>query len=75
MRFKRDEPRKTMNRQALVARYLELQREAEQMGIKGSAHITKTMSSDEIVRLGQKLKAQVDEWNKRIEEHKQLLGV
>lgn len=63
-----------MNRQVLVARYLLLQRQAEQMGIKGSAHITATISNDEIVRLGLALKARVDEWEKRAEEHRQLLN-
>jgi hypothetical protein len=51
-----------MNRQALVARYLELQRKAEQMGIRGSAHITEYTSDDEIVRLGKLLAARVNEW-------------
>ena len=64
-----------MNRQALVARYIALQREAEQMGIKGSAHITEHTSDAEITRLGQLLRAQVDEWKERIKEHKELLGV
>jgi len=63
-----------MNRQTLVARYIELQREAEQMGIRGSAHITTRMSDDEIVRLGKLLRAQVDEWKSRMAEHEKLLG-
>jgi hypothetical protein len=63
-----------MNRQALVARYIAMQREAELMGIKGSAHILATMSDDEIVRLGQILRARVDEWKARIKEHDRLLS-
>ena len=45
------------------------------MGIKGSAHIIKTMSDDEIVRLGRELKERVDGWKERIKEHEKLLGV
>lgn len=62
-----------MNRNALVARYLALQAAAERMGIRGSAHITATMSDEEVVRLGQLLRARVDEWRARIEEHEKLL--
>jgi len=63
-----------MNRAALVARYLELQREAESMGIRGSAHVTQYTGGDEIVRLGRLLRARVDEWKARIVEHERLLS-
>jgi len=63
-----------MNRQSLIARYLELQREAERMGIRGSAHVTEYTSNDEIVRLGLLLRARVDEWKARIAEHDRLLS-
>ena len=63
-----------MNRSALVARYITLQREAEQMGIRGSSHITEYTSDEEIVRLGQLLRARVDEWKARIAEHDRILS-
>jgi len=45
-----------MNRAQLVAFYIALQREAEALGLRGTAHVTRDMSDEEIVRLGRLLR-------------------
>jgi hypothetical protein len=45
-----------MERHHLVAFYIALQREAELLGVRGTAHVTRSMSDEEIVRLGRLLR-------------------
>ena len=64
-----------MNRQALVARYLQLVSQAErEFGMTRLPQIKTYMSDAEIVRLGQDLAAKLKDAAERVEEHKKLLG-
>jgi hypothetical protein len=49
-----------MNRASLVAFYIALQREAELLGLRGTAHVTRSMSDEEIVRLGRLLRSAIE---------------
>jgi hypothetical protein len=48
-----------MERPRLVEFYLALQREAEALGLRGTAHVTRSMSDEEIVRLGRLLRQSI----------------
>jgi len=49
-----------MNRAKLVAFYIALQREAEALGLRGTAHVTRHISDEEIVRLGRLLRSEIE---------------
>jgi len=49
-----------MNRAQLVAFYIALQREAEALGLRGTAHVTRHISDEEIVRLGRLLRSEIE---------------
>jgi len=55
-----------MNRAQLVAFYLALQREAEALGLRGTAHVTRDMSDEEIVRLGRLLRSAIEHAKKHL---------
>jgi len=50
----------SMNRAQLVAFYIALQREAEALGLRGTAHVTRHISDEEIVRLGRLLRSEIE---------------